>query len=238
MKLDILVISSHPDDAELGCAGTILTEIQKGKQVGIADLTRGELGTRGSAEIRKEEATAAAEILGVTVRENLGFEDGFFENDKYHNLELIKIIRAYQPEIVITNAIRDRHSDHGKGAELTYRACFLSGLIKIATQYQGANQQAWRPKHVYNFIQDRYINPDFVVDITEQWEKKVQAIKAFRTQFFDPTSKEPQTYISSPEFLTAIEARALEMGHAIGVKYGEGFTKQRQLGVKSIFDLI
>jgi bacillithiol biosynthesis deacetylase BshB1 len=238
MKLDILVISSHPDDAELGCAGTILTEIKKGKQVGIADLTRGELGTRGSAEIRKEEATAAAKILGVSVRDNLGFEDGFFENDKHHNLELIKIIRAYQPEIVITNAIRDRHSDHGKGAELTYRACFLSGLIKIATQFNGANQQPWRPKHLYNFIQDRYINPDFVVDITDQWEKKVQAIKAFRTQFFDPNSKEPQTYISSPDFLNAIEARALEMGHAIGVKYGEGFTKQSQLGVKSIFDLI
>jgi N-acetylglucosamine malate deacetylase 1 len=238
MKLDVLVITAHPDDAELGCAGTILSEIDKGKKVGIADLTRGELGTRGSAELRKKEAEAGAKVLGISVRENLGFEDGFFENDKHHNIELIKIIRKYKPEIVITNAVRDRHSDHGKGAELTYRASFLSGLIKIETSLDGIQQEAWRPKFVYNIIQDRYITPDVVVDISAYWEKKVQAIKAFKSQFFDPQNKEPQTYISSPEFIRSVEARAIEMGHAIGVKYGEGFTKYKQTGVKSLFDLI
>jgi N-acetylglucosamine malate deacetylase 1 len=238
MKLDLLVITAHPDDAELGCSGTILSEIDKGRKVGIADLTRGELGTRGSAELRKKEAEAAAKVLGISVRENLGFEDGFFENDKHHNIELIKIIRKYKPEIVIANAVKDRHSDHGKGAELTYRASFLSGLSKIETLLDGNKQEAWRPKYVYNIIQDRYIVPDVIVDISAYWEKKVQAIKAFKSQFFDPQNKEPQTYISSPEFITSVEARAIEMGHAIGVKYGEGFTKHKQIGVKSLFDLI
>lgn len=238
MKLDILVIAAHPDDAELGCGGTIVSEVKKGRKVGIADLTRGELGTRGSAELREKEAADAATILGVSVRENLGFADGFFENDKHHNLELIKVIRKYRPEIVLTNALHDRHSDHGKGAELSYRACFLSGLAKIQTSFDGKAQDAWRPKVVYNYIQDRYIAPDFIVDVTEHWEKKVEAIRAFRSQFFDPESKEPLTYISSPDFLNFVKARALEMGHAIGVTYGEGFTKHRHLGVKDLFDFI
>lgn len=238
MKLDILVISAHPDDAELGCGGTIASEIQKGRKVGVADLTRGELGTRGSVELRKKEAEEATKILGLSVRENLGFEDGFFENDKQHNLELIKIIRKYQPEIILTNAVHDRHSDHGKGAELTNRACFLSGLVKIQTSEAGSSQAPWRPKAVYNFIQDRYITPDLIVDISAHWEKKVEAIRAFKSQFYNPSSKEPVTHISTPDFIKFVEARALEMGHAIGAKYGEGFSKQRQIGVKSLFDLI
>jgi bacillithiol biosynthesis deacetylase BshB1 len=238
MKLDILVIAAHPDDAELGCGGTMASHIHAGLKVGIADLTRGELGTRGTPEIRKSEADEAAKILGLSIRENLGFEDGFFENDKTHNLELIKIIRRYQPEIVLTNAIWDRHTDHGKGSELTYRACFLAGLAKIETKINGAYQQPWRPKQLFNFIQDRYITPDVVVDVTPFWDKKIDAIKAFKSQFFDPSSKEPETYISSPAFLNAVEARALEFGHAIGVKYGEGFTKNKQLGIKNLFDLI
>lgn len=238
MKLDILVIAAHPDDAELGCGGTIVSEIEKGRKVGVADLTRGELGTRGSAELRLKEAEAAAKILWLSARENLGFKDGFFENDQHHNLELIKIIRLYKPEIVLINALRDRHSDHGKAAELSYRACFLSGLPKIETTYKGSRQDAWRPKNIYNYIQDNYITPDFIVDISSCWEKKTKAIKAYTSQFYDPGSTEPQTYISSPDFYSFVEARAMEFGHAIGVKYGEGFTKQRQVGVRDLFDLI
>lgn len=238
MKLDLLVIASHPDDAELGCAGTILTEVSKGRKVGIADLTKGELGTRGTIETRKEEAALASKILGLSVRENLGFEDGFFQNDKHHNLELIKIIRKYQPEIVLTNAIHDRHPDHGNGSELVYRACFLSGLSKIETRMNGEIQKEWRPKYLYNFIQDRYITPDLIVDISSHWQKKLEAILAYKTQFYHPEEKGPETYISSPEFLKYVEARAMEFGHAIGVMYGEGFTKNRQIGVESLFDII
>ena len=238
MKLDILVISSHPDDAELGCGGTIISHVQRGKKVGIADLTRGELGTRGTPEIRDQEAKEASRILGLAVRENLGFADGFFQNDKEHNLALINIIRKYQPEVVLANAIHDRHTDHGMGAELAYRACFLSGLAKIETKSNGTVQTAWRPKLLYNFIQDKYITPDFIVDISDVWEKKMEAIKAFKSQFHNPDSTAPATYISSPEFLEYIKARAMEMGHAIGVKYGEGFTKNRLIGVRDIFDLI
>jgi bacillithiol biosynthesis deacetylase BshB1 len=237
MKLDILVISSHPDDAELGCAGTIFSEINKGKKVGIADLTRGELGTRGTAESRKEEAENASRILGLSIRENLGFEDGFFQNDKEHNIELIKIIRKYQPVIILTNSYTDRHPDHGNGAELVSRASFLSGLSKIETRLGGEIQKEWRPKAVYNFVQDKLIIPDFIVDITPFWSKKLEAIKAYKTQFYNPEIKGPETYISSKEFLKYIEARALEFGHAIGVMYGEGFTKNKQIGVKSIFDI-
>jgi len=237
MKLDILVIAAHPDDAELGCGGTIVSEVEKGRKVGVVDLTRGELGTRGSADLRMKEADEAKKILGLSIRENLGFEDGFFENDRHHNLELIKIIRQYKPEVVLANAVEDRHSDHGKGAELAYRACFLSGLSKIETSYKGINQEAWRPKVVYNYIQDKYIAPDFVVDISDYWSIKREAILAFRSQFNNSDSLEPQTYISSPEFFSFVEARAKEFGHSIGVMYGEGFTKQKQIGVKSLLDI-
>jgi len=237
MKLDILVFAAHPDDAELSCSGTIISQIDKGNKVGIVDLTRGELGTRGNSELRAKEAEAAAELMQLTARENLRFADGFFENDKAHLIEIIKVIRKYQPEIVLANAIDDRHPDHGHAASLVSRACFLSGLVKIETDLYGQSQTGWRPKQVYHYIQDRHIKPDFVVDITSYWNKKIEVIKAFKSQFFDAESQEPLTYISSPDFLPFQEARAMEMGHSIGVKYGEGFTKERQLGVKNLFDL-
>ncbi|MBW8051025.1 MAG: bacillithiol biosynthesis deacetylase BshB1 [Cytophagales bacterium] len=237
MKLDILVTAAHPDDAELGCGGTIISHVEMGKKVGIADFTRGEMSTRGTPEIRDKEAEAAGKILGLSVRENLGFADVFFKNDDQHCLELIKIIRRYKPQIVLASAIHDRHPDHQKCAELTVRACFLSGLQKIETLTPGL-QDAWRPKAVYHYIQDRYIKPDFVVDITPFWEKKLEALKTFKSQFYNPASDEPETYISQKGFLEYLEARAMEMGHAIGVKYGEGFTTQKQIGIKSLFDLV
>jgi N-acetylglucosamine malate deacetylase 1 len=233
MKLDILVLASHPDDAELACSGTIMAHVAKGKKVGIVDLTMGELGTRGTPEIRAKEAAEGARIMGLEVRDNLGLPDGFFQNDKQSLLEIVKVIRLYQPEIVLANAVYDRHPDHGMGAAVASRACFLSGLKKIDT-----DQVAWRPKNVYHYIQDRMLIPDFIVDITPYWEAKMECIKAYSSQFFNATNNEPQTYISTPEFMHFIEARALEFGHAIGVKYGEGFTKEKQIGVTDLFDLL
>ncbi|KOY87136.1 bacillithiol biosynthesis deacetylase BshB1 [bacterium 336/3] len=234
MKLDILVFAAHPDDAELSCSGTIASHLAQGKKVGVIDLTQGELGTRGTPETRKKEAELASQIMGLTIRENLGFADGFFKNDKEHQIEIIKKIREYQPKIVIANAITDRHPDHGKGAELVRDAFFLAGLRKIET-----DQEAYRPQFLYHFIQDRYIVPDVVVDISDYWEIKKQAILAYGTQFnANPNDSEPQTYISTPEFFDAIEARSKELGHQIGVRYGEGFTKTRMLGVKNLFDLV
>ncbi|WP_045464077.1 bacillithiol biosynthesis deacetylase BshB1 [Sporocytophaga myxococcoides] len=233
MKLDMLVLSAHPDDAELACSGTIISHIEMGKKVGLVDLTRGQLGTRGTPEIREMEAEAAASILGLAARENLGFEDGFFVEDKDHIIAIVKAIRKYQPEIIITNALHDRHPDHGRASDLVSRASFLSGLIKIET-----GQKAWRPRNVYHYIQDRYIKPDLIVDVTPYWDQKIKTIKAFRSQFFNPDSEEPGTYISSPEFLLFIEARALELGHSIGVKYGEGFTSERNIGIKNMFELL
>jgi bacillithiol biosynthesis deacetylase BshB1 len=233
MKLDMLVLSAHPDDAELACSGTIIRHIEMGKKVGLIDLTRGQLGTRGTPEIRDVEAEAAAKILGLSARENLGFEDGFFSEDKEHIIAIIRAIRKYQPEILITNALHDRHPDHGRASDLVSRASFLSGLIKIET-----GQKPWRPRNVYHYIQDRFIKPDLIVDVTPYWEHKIKAIKAFRSQFFNPGSEEPGTYISSPEFLLFIEARALEFGHSVGVKYGEGFTSERNVGITNMFDLL
>jgi N-acetylglucosamine malate deacetylase 1 len=239
MKLDILVLAAHPDDAELGAGGTIASHVAKGRNVGVVDFTRGELGTRGTPETRASEAADAAKILGLAVRENLGLADGFFKNDESHQRKVIAAIRKYQPEIVLANAIHDRHTDHGKGAELAFYSCFLSGLAKIETKdEQGNAQKAWRPKAVYHYIQSQFIKPDFIVDVTPHWETKIEAIKAFKTQFFDPNSKEPTTYISTPEFLNMVEARAIELGHAIGVKYGEGFTVRRTAGVNDLFNLI
>lgn len=238
IKLDILAIASHPDDVELSCAGTLLLHKALGHKTGVIDLTRGELGTRGTPETRKEEAAAASQVLGLDVRENMNFADGFFQNDRFHQMELIAAIRAYRPEIVLLNAIEDRHPDHGKGAQLEIDACFLSGLKKIITYRDNQLQEAWRPKAIYHFIQDRYIKPDFVVDITPYWEQKMAAIRAYKTQFFDPDNAEPNTYISSPEFVDFLSARAQEWGHSIGVKYGEGFTKSRQLGVRNLYDLM
>ena len=225
MKLDILVMAAHPDDAELSCAGTILKHISAGKKVGIVDFTRGELGTRGTPEIRLQESADATKILGLHARENLGIRDGFFRNDEETQLKLIAVIRKYQPDIILANALEDRHPDHGKGAQLAIDACFLSGLRQIKT----GDLPAWRPAQVYHYIQDRYLEPDFVVDISSQWDQKEAAIRAFKSQFFDPNSAEPASYISSPDFLNFIQARAMEMGHKIGVKYGEGFQSQKTL---------
>jgi bacillithiol biosynthesis deacetylase BshB1 len=221
MKLDILVLAAHPDDAELAVAGTIVSAIAQGKKVGIVDFTRGELGTRGTPEIRLAESATSSTILGIHARENLELADGFFQNDRESQLKLIALIRKYQPDIVLANALEDRHPDHGKGAQLAIDACFLSGLRKIET-----GLAPWRPKHLYHYIQDRYLKPDFVVDITPFWEQKEAAIRAFKSQFFDPNSVEPASYISSPDFLNFIHARAQEMGHKLGVKYGEGFQTQ------------
>jgi bacillithiol biosynthesis deacetylase BshB1 len=238
MKLDILAFGAHPDDVELGCAGTILKEIALGKLVGIVDLTRGELGTRGSANLRDQEAAASAQILGVSVRENLRFKDGFFANDEAHQLEVIKMIRKYQPEIVLCNAIEDRHIDHGKGSQLVSNACFLSGLMKIETQLDGQMQQAWRPKLVFHYIQWNDIKPDFVVDITGYTDKKVAAILAYKSQFHDPKSNEPESPITSKNFLESLNYRTQDLGRLVGVAHAEGFTVERYLAVNSLGDLI
>ncbi len=237
MKVDILAIGAHPDDVELGAGGTIAAEIAKGRRVCMLDLTRGELGTRGSADLRDQEAARAAEILGVDFRVNLGFRDGFIANDEEHQLEVIRMIRLYRPEVVICNAIHDRHTDHGKSSKLVSDSCFLSGLQRIETEFDGVLQQAWRPRAVYHYIQDRYIQPDFVVDITIFRQKKMDAILAFSSQFYNPASDEPQTAISSQTFLQFIEGRMLEFGRQAGFDYGEGFTVERYPGVKSVFDL-
>jgi len=238
MKLDILAIGAHPDDVELGCGATMAKEISLGKKVGILDLTRGELGTRGSAEIRDIEASNAAKILNVSVRENLAFADGFFANDKKHQLEIIKIIRKYKPAIVLCNAVDDRHIDHSKGSSLASDACFLSGLIKIETKINGKKQDAWRPKQVYHYIQWKNIEPDFVVDVSDFIETKVNAVKAYSSQFYDPNSKEPNSPISSKNFLESIKYRAQDLGRLIGVEYAEGFTTERYAAVKSLDNLI
>jgi bacillithiol biosynthesis deacetylase BshB1 len=237
MKLDILAFGAHPDDVELGCAGTILKEISLGKTVGIVDLTHGELGTRGSAEIRDQEATDAAKILGVSVRENLNMRDGFFVNDEKHQLEIIKMIRKYQPEIVLCNAIDDRHIDHGKGSKLVSDACFLSGLLKIETVLDGEIQKPWRPKLVYHYIQWKNIEPDFVVDISGFTDKKIESILAYRSQFYDPNSKEPESPISSKNFLESLNYRSRDLGRLTGVEHAEGFTVERYLVVNSLGDL-
>lgn len=237
-KLDILAIAAHPDDVELSCGGTIALQVSLGNKVGIIDLTEGEMGTRGSREIRKEEAEAAKDELGVEVRENMMFRDAFFLNDQEHQLELIKKIRKYKPNIVITNSPDDRHSDHPRASGLVTEACFMSGLAKIVTEDEGQKQQAWRPKALYYFIQSKMLMPDFIVDVSAHWETKMNSIKAYKSQFFNPESNEPETYISSPEFMKMIEARGVEFGHAIGVKYGEGFITQRLPGVQDLKHLL
>ena len=238
MKLDILAFGAHPDDVELGCAGTILKEVSLGKKVGIIDLTRGELGTRGSAAIRDEEAKAAAAILGVSVRENLAMRDGFFVNDEKHQLEIIKRIRKYQPDIVLCNAIDDRHIDHAKGSKLVSDACFLSGLIKIETELDEQPQKAWRPKLVYHYIQWKNIEPDFVVDITGFTDKKIESILAYRSQFYDPNSTEPESPITSKNFFESLNYRSRDLGRLVGLDYAEGFTIERCLAVNSLADLL
>jgi N-acetylglucosamine malate deacetylase 1 len=239
MKLDILAFAVHPDDVELGCGGTLLVEKLNGKKTGIIDLTRGELGTRGTAETRELEAAASAKILQLDARENLGLADGFFKNDEEHQRKVIAAIRKYQPEIILCNAPEDRHPDHGRSAQLVEDAAFLSGLRKIETyDEEGKLQEAWKPKYVFHYIQDRYLQPDFVIDITHVMEQKIESIKAFSTQFYNPDLNEPQTYISTPDFLDSVIYRSKMMGKMIGVKYAEGFISKKMIGVSSFDALI
>lgn len=238
MKLNVLAIGVHPDDVELSCAGVLLLEKNNGNKTGIIDLTQGELGTRGSVITRTEEAARAASILNVDIRENLLMADGFLQNDKAHQLKIVESIRKYQPEIILCNATEDRHPDHGKGARLVADATFLSGLIKIETFLNGELQLPWRPKYVLHYIQDRYLQPDFVVDITAVMDAKLESIKAYSTQFYNPGLKEPQTYISTPDFLESVIYRAKMLGKMIGVKYAEGFTSEKMIGIKSLDVLI
>jgi bacillithiol biosynthesis deacetylase BshB1 len=237
-KLDVLAFGVHPDDVELGCSGTLLVAIAEGKKVGIVDLTRGELGTRGTAEIRALEAASAAKVLGITIRENLEIADGFFQNDEFHQRKVIEVIRKYQPEIVLCNAPEDRHPDHGRSAKLVSDAAFLSGLRKIETVLGDELQQPWRPKYVFHYLQDRFLQPDFVVDISDYMDKKLESVISYATQFFNPLLNEPQTYISSPEFLETVKARAMMLGKRIGVKFAEGYISEKMIGIKSFDSFI
>lgn len=239
MKLHILAFAAHPDDVELSCSGTLAKHAEMGESVGIIDLTEGEMGTRGTPQKRLEEASNSADVLGLKVRENLGFKDAFFVNDLDHQTEIVKKIRQYQPEIILANAISDRHPDHGKASNLISESVFLSGLKKFKTaDANGIEQEAYRPNKVYHYIQSLPITPDFVVDVSEQWEKKMKSIRAFDSQFYKAGSDEPDTYISSPRFMKMIEARAMEFGQIIGVDYAEGFTVERYLGVKDLNALV
>ena len=233
MKLDILVFGAHPDDVELGCAGTILKHIKQGLKVGIIDLTNGELGTRGTSLTRNSETKKATKVLGVHIRENMDFKDGFFENNESNRIDLIKKIRKYQPEIVITNAPSDRHPDHGRASNLTLDSCFLSGLEKIDT-----SQKVWRPKHIYHYIQFNNILPDFVVDISNEMDKKIESVLCYKTQFYNPNSDESETIISSKDFLESIKYRAKDLGRQSNCKYAEGFITNQNLKVNSLTDLI
>ena len=238
MKLDILAIGAHPDDVELGCGGTLAKMISENKKVGILDLTEGELGTRGTALTRKSEAEEAGKILSIAYRENLKFRDGFFKNDDTHQIELIKIIRKYKPDIVLANAVNDRHPDHGKAAKLVYDACFLSGLLKIQTSYNGVTQDKWRPKHIFNYIQWNEEKPDFIIDISHFLDKKIEACMAYKTQFYDPNSLEPNTPITSINFKKSIIYRAENLGRLIGCDAGEGFTSQKWIGLKDFENFV
>ena len=240
-KLDILAIGVHPDDVELSCSGTILNEVQRGKQVGILDLTEGELGTRGTVETRYQESALAARILGVSVRENLRFRDGFFTNDEEHKRAVIGAIRRFRPDIVLTNALNDRHPDHGRAGRLVAEACFLAGLSKIITaDSEGKEQARWRPAYILHYIQDRYQEPDLIVDITDVFDQRMRSIQAYATQFHigEHAKNGPQTYISTPEFLEAIVARARMIGKKIGVKYAEGFNSEKHIGIRNLDALL
>ncbi|NDA61148.1 MAG: bacillithiol biosynthesis deacetylase BshB1 [Chitinophagia bacterium] len=238
MKLDILAFGVHPDDVELGCSGTLLMAIAEGKRVGIVDLTRGELGTRGSAEIRLQEAAKSAEIMQVAVRENLSMADGFFANDEAHQRKVITAIRRFRPEVILANAPEDRHPDHGRSAKLVSDAAFLSGLRKIETHWEGALQEAWRPPYVFHYIQDRFIQPSFVMDISPVWDKKMEAILAYGTQFNSTGGNEPTTYISTPQFLETVKARAMMLGKRIGVSFAEGYISEKIIGLRSFESII
>lgn len=237
--MDVLAIGVHPDDVELGCSGTLIKEINRGKKVGIVDLTQGELGTRGTIETRYEEAEEARKIIGASVRENLKMRDGFFSNDEAHQKLLISVLRKYQPDIVIGNILEDRHPDHGRAGQLIYDACFLSGLRQVkTTDEEGNEQEKWRPKYLLHYIQDRFYEPDIIIDITDVWEQRLQSITAYKTQFHSPESGGPQTYISSPEFLESVTARARLLGKRIGVQFAEGFLSKKSIGIKDLDALV
>jgi N-acetylglucosamine malate deacetylase 1 len=239
MKLNILAFGAHPDDVELACSGTLVSHIQKGFKVGVVDLTRGELGSRGTMQTRDQETKDSTTILGIHARENLNLKDGFFENNEANQRIVVQAIRKYQPDIVLMNAPHDRHPDHGKGAQLVKDACFLSGLVKVETSDNGVNQLAWRPKKMFHYIQDTFIEPTFVLDITQQFDIKRNAILSFKTQFFSETIEGPSTYISTSGFLDSLEARSLALGKRIGVKYGEGFIIcGSTLGLHNLFDQV
>ncbi|MDW3209876.1 MAG: bacillithiol biosynthesis deacetylase BshB1 [Reichenbachiella sp.] len=238
MKLDVLVFAAHPDDAELSCGGTILSLIASGKKVGLVDFTRGEMGTRGTPEIRDAEAEAASEILGLTIRENLKFQDVYFKNDDEHVLEVVKKIRQYQPDVILANAIADRHPDHGKGAQVVKRATFLAGLKNVKTDLEGKAQENWYIKNLYHYIQTDFHKPNFVVDVSDFWETRMEAVRAYKSQFFDPSGESSNTLISTPEFMELIEARGREFGMSIRVKYGEGFIADRMPGVSDLTSLL
>lgn len=239
MKLDVLAIGAHPDDVELGCSGILIKEVKRGKKVGIVDLTQGELGTRGTVETRYQEAADAAKIMGVHVRENLKMRDGFFVNDEEHQMQLIAALRKYKPEIVIGNILEDRHPDHGKAGNLIYDACFLSGLTQVKTEDEhGKEQEKWRPKYLLHYLQDRFYEPDIIVDVTDVWEQRMEAIKAYKTQFHNIESKEPETYISSPAFIEALVSRARLLGKRIGVQFAEGFVSKKNIGINNLDALI
>lgn len=238
MKVDILAIGAHPDDVELGCGGTLAKLISEGKKVAIVDLTQGELGTRGTNVTRAEEAASASEILGISARENLKMKDGFILNSEEYQLQIVKMIRKYQPEIVLANAVDDRHPDHAKAAKLVSDACFLSGLVKIETELDGENQKQWRPKQVFHYIQWKHITPDFVIDISNFMEKKIEACLAYKTQFYDPDSKEPMTPIATKDFLESLTYRAQDLGRLSGVEFAEGFTTEKLLAFKNFDGII
>tara|TARA_B100000427_G_C15444956_1_gene566837 strand:+ start:248 stop:949 length:702 start_codon:yes stop_codon:yes gene_type:complete len=232
MKLDILVFGAHPDDVELGCGGTVIKEVQRGRQVGVIDLTRGELGTRGTIETRNSETNVATKILGVSIRENMDFKDGFLKDDEEHKIALIKKIRRYCPDIIITNAVSDRHPDHSKSAKITIDAAFLSGLQKIDT-----GQEIWRPKAIYHYIQFNNIIPDIIVDISDQMDLKIKSVKAYKTQFYNPNSQESETIISSKGFLESVTYRAQDLGRQSGCQYAEGFISNQLMKVDTLLDI-
>lgn len=237
-KVDILAIGAHPDDVELGCGGTVAKLISEGKTIAIIDLTEGELGTRGTNLTRAEEAANSSKILGLSARENLKLKDGFLQNSEEYQLEIVKMIRKYQPEIVFANAIDDRHPDHAKAAKLVSDACFLSGLVKIETQLDGESQKPWRPKQIFHYIQWKNISPDFVIDISDFMEKKIEACLAYKTQFYDPNSKEPMTPIATKDFLESLTYRAQDLGRLSGVAYAEGFTTEKLLAFKNFDGIV
>ncbi|WP_418121778.1 bacillithiol biosynthesis deacetylase BshB1 [Chryseobacterium sp. PTM-20240506] len=238
MKTDILAFGAHPDDVELGCGGTIAKLISEGKKCVIVDLTKGELGTRGTDETRKTEASESAKILGVSARENLGMKDGFLVNSEEYQMKIVKMIRKYRPEIVLANAIDDRHPDHAKGAKLVSDACFLAGLRKIETVEGGESQDVWRPKHIFHYIQWKHIQPEFVIDISEYLDKKIEACLAFKTQFYDPNSTEPVTPIATKDFLESLTYRAQDLGRLSGVAYAEGFTTEKLIALKNFEGIV